>query len=106
FISDLADEKLEIARSMNSAISPINSRTTDLKTSILKETDGWGADIVFEATGSADAAETVFQALSPTKATTSFSDIDSETSCRACSPSYHLFRLDSLRSSLDPIFSS
>ena len=65
FISDLADEKLEIARSMNSAISPINSRTTDLKTSILKETDGWGADIVFEATGSADAAETVFQALSP-----------------------------------------
>ena len=65
FISDLADEKLEIARSMNSAILPINSGTTDLKTSILKETDGWGADIVFEATGSADAAETVFQALSP-----------------------------------------
>jgi D-xylulose reductase len=65
FISDLADEKLEIARSMHSAISPINSRTTDLKTFILKETDGWGADIVFEATGSADAAETVFQALSP-----------------------------------------
>lgn len=65
FLSDLADEKLEIARSMNSAILPINSRTTDLKTSILKETDGWGVDIVFEATGSADAAETVFQALSP-----------------------------------------
>lgn len=65
FLSDLADEKLEIARSLNSAILPINSRTTDLKTSILKETDGWGVDIVFEATGSADAAETVFQALSP-----------------------------------------
>ncbi len=65
FLSDLADEKLEIARSINSAILPINSRTTDLKRSILKETDGWGADIVFEATGSADAAETVFQALSP-----------------------------------------
>lgn len=65
FLSDLADEKLEIARSMNSAILPINSRTTDLKTSILKETDGWGVDIVFEATGSADAAETVFQTLSP-----------------------------------------
>ena len=65
FLSDLADEKLEIARSMNSAILPINSRTTDLKTSILKETDGWGVDIVFEATGSADAAESVFQALSP-----------------------------------------
>ena len=65
FLSDLADEKLEIARSINSAILPINSRTTDLKRSILKETDGWGVDIVFEATGSADAAETVFQALSP-----------------------------------------
>ena len=65
FVTDLAEKKLEIAGSLRSAITPVNVRSTDLKALVLKETDGWGANIVFEATGSEQAAATVFEALSP-----------------------------------------
>ncbi len=65
FVCDLAEKKLEIAASLNKAIIPVNVRSTDLKKLVLRETDGWGANIVFEATGSEKAAATVFESLSP-----------------------------------------
>jgi len=65
FVSDLAEKKLEIAASLSQAITPVNVTRDDLAQTILAATDGWGADIVFEATGSPHAAKTVFEPLCP-----------------------------------------
>ncbi|MEM6384716.1 MAG: NAD(P)-dependent alcohol dehydrogenase [Pseudomonadota bacterium] len=65
FISDLAERKLEIAASLGRAIKPVNVRSANLVDTVIRETDGWGADVVFEATGSPQAAKTVFEPLAP-----------------------------------------
>lgn len=65
FVSDLAPAKLEIAGSLSSAITPVNVKSEDLAKRVKAETDDWGADIVFEATGSGPAAAHVFEALAP-----------------------------------------
>lgn len=65
YISDMAEKKLEIAASLSQAIVPVNVRQDDLAARVLKDTDGWGADIVFEAAGSPIAASQVFQPLAP-----------------------------------------
>ena len=65
FVSDLSDKKLEIAESLNPAITGVNAVTGDLVARVMKETDGWGADVVFEATGSPKAAAQIFQPLAP-----------------------------------------
>lgn len=62
YVSDLAPKKLEIAASLSSKIIPVQGSVTQ---QVLKETDGWGADVVFEATGSAKAAAAVFEPLAP-----------------------------------------
>lgn len=64
YVSDLDDAKLEIAAGLG-AITPINVTRDDPAKVILAETEGWGAEIVFEATGSPKAAATVFEPLSP-----------------------------------------
>jgi len=64
YISDLDESKLAIATLLG-AITPINITKNDPASLILKETDGWGVDIVFEASGNPKAAATVFQALCP-----------------------------------------
>lgn len=63
WVSDLAQPKLEIAASLSPAITPVSPG--DLATQVLAATDGWGADLVFEATGSPHAAAGVFQPLAP-----------------------------------------
>ncbi len=65
FVSDLAAKKLSIAGSLSPAIVPVNVTSDNLAARVLAETDGWGADIVFEATGSWEAAGTVFEPLCP-----------------------------------------
>ncbi|MEL6464163.1 MAG: NAD(P)-dependent alcohol dehydrogenase [Pseudomonadota bacterium] len=65
FISDLAEKKLEIASSLVGAVTPVNVSSASLVDTVLRETAGWGADVVFEATGSPHAAKTVFEPLAP-----------------------------------------
>jgi D-xylulose reductase len=64
FVSDLDDAKLAIAAGLG-AITPINVTRTSPASEILAATDGWGVELVFEATGSPRAAASVFEALCP-----------------------------------------
>ncbi len=64
YVSDLADAKLEIAAGLG-PVTPINVTRENVAERILKETDGWGVEIIFEATGSPKAAATIFEALCP-----------------------------------------
>ncbi len=51
FVSDIKQEKLDIAGSYDNII-PVNTAKTDLTEFIMDQTNGKGADIVFEASGS------------------------------------------------------
>lgn len=64
FITDVAQPKLDLAASLG-AITPVNVATQNLADVIRAATDGWGADLVFEASGNAKAAAAVFEALCP-----------------------------------------
>jgi D-xylulose reductase len=64
FVTDVDDAKLEIAGRLG-AITPINVMRESAAERVLRETDGWGAEVVFEATGNARAASSVFEALCP-----------------------------------------
>jgi D-xylulose reductase len=64
FVSDLDDAKLEIAARLG-PVTPINVTKQDPAKEILAATDGWGVEIVFEATGSPKAAATIFEPLCP-----------------------------------------
>lgn len=65
FVTDLAEKKLAIAESLSPAITGINASTDDITARVKQETDGWGADLVFEATGSPKAAAQIFEPLAP-----------------------------------------
>ena len=65
FVSDIAQPKLDIATSLSPAITPINVAHEDLAACVRAATDGWGAEVVFEATGSPRAAAGVFEPLAP-----------------------------------------
>ncbi|MFC3073604.1 NAD(P)-dependent alcohol dehydrogenase [Shinella pollutisoli] len=64
FVSDVDDAKLEIAARLG-AIVPVNVRRQDLAAEILKATDGWGVEIVFECSGHPSGGEAVFDPLCP-----------------------------------------
>jgi D-xylulose reductase len=64
FVTDLDDAKLEIAAGLG-PVTPINVMKEDPVRRIHQETDGWGVEVVFEATGSPKAAATIFQPLCP-----------------------------------------
>ena len=57
-IGDLMAEKLEIA-GRYSGIEPVDIRKTPLVDAVNAATDGWGADVVFEASGSPKAYESL-----------------------------------------------
>jgi len=63
-MSDVQAEKLAIAAGLG-AITAINIREQDLKSAVLQATDGWGANLVFEASGSPRAFEGLFELLCP-----------------------------------------
>lgn len=65
YVTDLAEKKLEIAESLTQAITGVNVGQDDLVARVKADTDGWGCDIVFEATGSPRAAASVFEPLAP-----------------------------------------
>ncbi|HMQ40661.1 MAG TPA: NAD(P)-dependent alcohol dehydrogenase [Paracoccus sp. (in: a-proteobacteria)] len=65
YVSDLAEKKLEIAASLSPAIVPVNATRENLVERVKADTEGWGADVVFEATGSPRAAAGVFEPLAP-----------------------------------------
>jgi D-xylulose reductase len=58
-ISDLQPEKLKIA-GRYAGVSPVNVKEEKLADVVARETDGWGADVVFEASGSPKAFEGLF----------------------------------------------
>ena len=63
-ISDLSDEKLEIAGRYD-GIVPLNVRAEDLIARVNEETDNWGADVVFEASGALSVFEDIIRAARP-----------------------------------------
>ncbi len=65
YVTDLAEKKLEIAGSLSRAITPVNVTSENLVEVVKRDTDGWGADVVFEATGSPRAAAQIFEPLAP-----------------------------------------
>lgn len=65
FLTDVDDTKLEIGASLSKAITTINITRTDSTAEILKQTEGWGVECVFECSGHPRAAGQVFDALCP-----------------------------------------
>jgi D-xylulose reductase len=63
-VSDLAAEKLAIA-GRYPGILPFDIRTGSLVAKVAELTAGWGADVVFEASGSPKAFEGIFDLLAP-----------------------------------------
>jgi len=63
-VSDVDDDKLALAAKLGPVVT-VNVRTHDLAEAVRAETDGWGADIVFECSGSEKAAADVFDPLCP-----------------------------------------
>jgi D-xylulose reductase len=64
YISDVSAEKLAIAASYG-GIVPVNIRNESLASVIARETDGWGVDVVFEASGNPKAFEDLFAIVRP-----------------------------------------
>lgn len=62
FITDVHEPKLKVA-STYPGITAINIQNEDPARIVADATDGWGADIVFEASGSAQAMEGIFDLL-------------------------------------------
>ena len=63
-VSDLSTEKLAIA-GQYAGIVPFDIRSGSLEARVVELTAGWGADVVFEASGSAKAFEGIFNLLAP-----------------------------------------
>jgi D-xylulose reductase len=63
-VADLAQPKLDIAAHYLGVI-PINIRSADLVDEVSRLTDGWGADIVFECSGSQKAWERIMDLPRP-----------------------------------------
>jgi D-xylulose reductase len=63
-ISDILADKLKITESYQSII-PVNLQKEDLGAVVQKVTGGWGADIVFETTGSSAVISTAHQYAAP-----------------------------------------
>lgn len=64
FISDLVDEKLAIA-ARYPGITGVNVKREKLADVVKQATDGWGADVIFEASGSPRAYEGIFDLSRP-----------------------------------------
>lgn len=63
-VADLQPEKLALLTS-NRAVTGVDVRSEDLAQAVMRLTDGWGADAVFEASGSARAYDDLPDLLCP-----------------------------------------
>ncbi len=64
FISDLSRDKLAIA-GRYPGITPVDANVEPLAAAVGRETKGWGADVVFEASGSPKAFTGIFDIVRP-----------------------------------------
>lgn len=62
-ITDVIQEKLNVAAKYG--FIPVNIRNENVKETINKITEGWGADVVFEASGQASAVAGIFDLVCP-----------------------------------------
>jgi len=62
--TDVQDEKLKLAQQLG-AVTTVNVSKQDLSPVVAGLTNGWGVDIVFEASGNAKAMEGLFEPLCP-----------------------------------------
>jgi D-xylulose reductase len=63
-LTDVIQEKLDIAAHFG-PIVPVNVKKQNLLDIVMEQTDGWGADIIFEASGSTAVAASLFDPLCP-----------------------------------------
>ena len=63
-ITDVQQPKLDLAATLG-PVTPVNLIKDSLTDVVMRLTDGWGADIVFEASGNAKAAASIFEPLCP-----------------------------------------
>jgi D-xylulose reductase len=63
-VSDVSAEKLGVAAGY-AGIIPVNVGEQVLSDAVLKETDGWGADVVFEASGSPRVFDDILRIVRP-----------------------------------------
>jgi D-xylulose reductase len=63
-ISDVVQPKLDLVATLG-PITPVNVTEQSLAEVVSDLTDGWGADIVFEASGSSQVFENIFELLCP-----------------------------------------
>ncbi len=63
-ISDVSEHKLNIAASYN-GVEPVNVAKASLETAVNAQTDNWGADIVFEASGNPKVYDDMIKAVRP-----------------------------------------
>ncbi|BBE74598.1 NAD(P)-dependent alcohol dehydrogenase [Oharaeibacter diazotrophicus] len=63
-VSDVDDDKLALAARLGAART-VDVRREPLAAAVAAETDGWGADVVFECSGAERAAAGVFDPLAP-----------------------------------------
>lgn len=64
FITDVQAPKLALAATLGS-ITPVNVREQNLADLIRRETDGWGADVVFDAVGLPQSSAQAIEVLCP-----------------------------------------
>lgn len=64
YVTDIDETKLAIAASLSQAITALNVKS-DPVSQILAQSAGWGVDVVFECSGSIQAASGAFDALAP-----------------------------------------
>ena len=63
-LSDVQDAKLELGAKLGPVI-PVNVKAQPLEDMVARQSDGWGADVVFEASGNQRAAAGVFSLVRP-----------------------------------------
>jgi D-xylulose reductase len=63
-VSDVIQQKLDLAATFG-PVTPVDVTRDDLTEVVREATDGWGADVVFEASGNERAAAGVFDLLCP-----------------------------------------
>ncbi|WP_102958577.1 NAD(P)-dependent alcohol dehydrogenase [Mangrovicella endophytica] len=64
FVSDIDDTKLELAKTLG-PVRPVNVTREDLAAVVKAETEGWGADVIYECSGSERAIAGIFEPLCP-----------------------------------------
>jgi D-xylulose reductase len=63
-VSDIHGPKLELAKTLG-AVLPVNVRNQRLADVVSRESDGWGADVVFECSGYPPAMAEIFDLVCP-----------------------------------------